>query len=104
MRIFFLIFFSILTSSISANEIDDLTKLADDGDPVAQNNLGHYYLYLSDDKPEDKELLDKAIYYLNAAAEQEQVNAMTTLVGHAGEHGATKDVNKLYIGTKEHLI
>ena len=93
MRIFFLIIFSILTSSISANEIDDLTKLADDGDPIAQNNLGHYYLYLSDDNPEDKELLDKAIYYLNAAAEQEQVNAMTTVgwTYFTGEHRAPKD-------------
>ncbi len=45
-QIIFIIFFSIFSFSISANEIDDLTKLADDGDPIAQNNLGHYYLYL----------------------------------------------------------
>ena len=92
-KILFLIFFSIITSSVGANEIDELTKLADDGDPIAQNNLGHYYLYMSDDNPDDKELLDKAIYYLNAAAEQEQVNAMTTVgwTYFTGEHGAPKD-------------
>ena len=92
-KILFLILFSIFTFSVSANEIDKLTKLADNGDPIAQNNLGHYYLYLSDDNPDDKELLDKAIYYLNAAAEQEQVNAMTTVgwTYFTGEHGAPKD-------------
>ena len=92
-QIIFIIFFSIFSFSASANEIDDLRKLADDGDPVAQNNLGHYYLYLSDNNPDDKELLDKAIYYLNAAAEQEQVNAMTTVgwTYFTGEHGAPKD-------------
>ena len=43
---------------------------------IAQNNLGHYYLYRSDDNSEN---LDQAIYYLNAAAAQGQVNAMTTV-------------------------
>ena len=38
-QLIFLIFFSIFTFSVGANEIDDLTKLADDGDPIAQNNL-----------------------------------------------------------------
>ena len=57
-QIIFVIFFSIFTFSVGANEIDDLTKLADDGDPIAQNNLGHYYLYLSEDNPDDKELLE----------------------------------------------
>ena len=92
-KLILIIFFSIFSFSVGANEIDNLTKLADDGDPVAQNNLGHYYLYLSDDNPDDKELLNKAIYYLNAAAEQEQVNAMTTVgwTYFTGEHGAPKD-------------
>ena len=73
-----------------ADDISDLTKLADSGDPVAQNNLGHYYLYRSDDNPEN---LEKAIHYLNAAAAQEQVNAMTTVgwTYFTGEHGAPKN-------------
>ena len=75
---------------VKADDISDLTKLADSGDPVAQNNLGHYYLYRSDG---NSEYLDKAIHYLNEAAAQEQVNAMTTVgwTYFTGEHGAPKN-------------
>ena len=92
-QLIIIIFFSIFSFLASANEIDDLKKLADAGDPVAQNNLGHYYLYLSEEKPSNKEYLDKAIYYLSAAAEQEQVNAMTTVgwTYFTGDHGAPQD-------------
>ena len=94
-KIQYLIFFLILTFSVAANEIDDLTKLADEGDAIAQNNLGYSYLYGLNGVKD----LDKAIYYLNAAASQGQVNAMTT-VGwfyFTGEFGAPKDnVQALY--------
>ena len=43
-QILFIIYFSIFSFSVVGDEIDDLTKLANDGDPIAQNNLGHYYL------------------------------------------------------------
>ena len=61
-----------------ADELDDLKTLADSGDAVAQNDLGHLYLF------GNRELgvsidLDKGIEYLNKAAEQNQVNAMTTI-------------------------
>ena len=61
-----------------ADELDDLKTLADSGDAVSQNDLGHLYLY------GNKELgvsidLDRGIEYINKAAEQDQVNAMTTI-------------------------
>jgi len=78
MRVFITVLVLIfsLQSWSNADYLSDLTKLADSGDPTAQNNLGHYYLYRSDDNPEN---LEKAIHYLNEAAAQEQVNAMTTV-------------------------
>ena len=83
----FLLFFINISKS---DDHSDLIELADNGDPIAQNNLGHYYLYRSDNNPE---YLDKAIQYLNAAAEQGQVNAMTTVgwTYFTGDHGAPKD-------------
>ena len=56
----------------------DLKKRADAGDAVAQNNLGHIYLYGNEELNVSVDL-DKAIEYLNKAAEQDQVNAMTTI-------------------------
>ena len=92
MRIFIAVLVLILSfqSWSNADYLSDLTKLADSGDPIAQNNLGHYYLYRSDDNPEN---LEKAIHYLNTAAAQEQVNAMTTVgwTYFTGEHGAPKN-------------
>ena len=75
-----------------ADELDDLKTLADSGDAVAQNDLGHLYLF------GNRELgvsidLDKGIEYLNKAAEQNQVNAMTT-IGWSyflGENGAEQN-------------
>ena len=92
MRVFLAVLVLVFSFQLPSNAdyLSDLTKLADSGDPVAQNNLGHYYLYRSDDNPEN---LEKAIHYLNAAAAQEQVNAMTTVgwTYFTGEHGAPKD-------------
>ena len=75
-----------------ADELDDLKTSADSGDAVAQNDLGHLYLF------GNRELgvsidLDKGIEYLNKAAEQNQVNAMTT-IGWSyflGENGAEQN-------------
>ena len=61
-----------------ADELDDLKTLADSGDAVAQNDLGHTYLYGNEELNVSIDL-DKGIEYLNMAAEQDQVNAMTTI-------------------------
>ena len=84
------IFFIFFNNTLKADNISDLTSLADEGDAIAQNNLGHYYLYRSEGSAEN---LDKAIYYLNAAAAQGQVNAMTTVgwTYFTGDHGAPQD-------------
>jgi len=84
------IFFLFFNNTLKADNISDLTVLADEGDAIAQNNLGHYYLYRSEGNEEN---LDKAIYYLNAAAAQGQVNAMTTVgwTYFTGDHGAPQD-------------
>ena len=48
--IYIIFIFFIFSNNISkADEISDLTELADEGNAIAQNNLGHYYLYRSDD-------------------------------------------------------
>ena len=88
--IFILILIFSLQSWTKADDISDLTKLADSGNAVAQNSLGHYYLYRSDG---NSEYLDKAIHYLNEAAAQEQVNAMTTVgwTYFTGEYDAPKN-------------
>ena len=74
----------------SAEEKNNLIERADNGDAIAQNNLGYNYLYGLSGFKED---IEKAIKYLNLAAEQEQVNAMTTVgwIYFTGEHGAEKD-------------
>jgi TPR repeat protein len=64
--------------SFASSYLTDLKKKADAGDAIAQNELGYLYLY------GNKELgvsidLDTGIDYLNKAAEQDQVNAMTTI-------------------------
>ena len=88
---FFLITF-ILTNPVFSDELSELIDAANREDPVAQNNLGHSYLYgnvrlgISVD-------VDKGIDYLNKAAEQDQVNAMTT-IGWSyflGDHGAEQN-------------
>tara|TARA_B100001079_G_scaffold139298_1_gene119382 strand:+ start:129 stop:707 length:579 start_codon:yes stop_codon:yes gene_type:complete len=58
--------------------LSDLKRRADAGDAVAQNNLGHLYLYGNQEYNVSVDL-DKGIEYLNMAAEQDQVNAMTTI-------------------------
>ena len=84
--VIFLFFFN---NIVKADRLSDLTKLADKGDPIAQNNLGYSYLYGIDGKKD----IDKAIYYLNLAASQGQVNAMTTVgwTYFTGEFGAPKN-------------
>ena len=62
--------------SFANSYLTDLKKRADAGDAIAQNDLGHLYLY------GNKELgvsidLDRGIEYINKAAEQDQI-----LVGH----------------------
>ena len=79
--------FQTLTTAVQA---DDLVKNANNGDAISQNNLGFNYLYGINGFTKD---IDKAIKYLNLAAEQEQVNAMTTVgwTYFTGEYGAPKD-------------
>lgn len=64
--------------SLANSTLLDLKRRADAGDAVAQNNLGHIYLY-GNEKLNVSIDLDKGIEYLNMAAEQDQVNAMTTI-------------------------
>lgn len=90
-KIIFIIFIVLSFQSVSmTDEKNWLIEKADEGDPIAQNNLGYNYLYGLNSFSED---LDKAIKYLNLAAEQEQVNAMTTIgwIYFTGEFGAPKD-------------
>ena len=89
----FLILFAINTSSVYSEDYHSyIKKKADQGDAISQNDLGHMYLdgYPDYNIPKDN---DKAIYYLNKAAEQNQVNAMTTVgwVYFTGEYGAPID-------------
>ena len=73
-----------------ADQKNDLIKDANEGNAIAQNNLGFNYLYGQNGFDQDT---SKAIKYLNLAAEQEQVNAMTT-VGwfyFTGDFGAPKN-------------
>ena len=86
--IFLIILF--LNLSALADDKDWLIEKANEGDPIAQNNVGYNYLYGLNSFPED---LENAIKYLNLAAEQEQVNAMTTIgwIYFTGEFGAPKD-------------
>ena len=80
---------SLQTFSFSV-QADDLVKDANNGDAVSQNNLGFNYLYGINGYSKD---IEKAIKYLNLAAAQEQVNAMTTVgwTYFTGEYGAPKD-------------
>ena len=64
--------------SLASSTLLDLKSRADAGDAVAQNNLGHIYLYGNEELNVSVDL-DKGIEYLNMAAEQDQVNAMTTI-------------------------
>ena len=64
--------------SLANSTLIDLKRKADAGDAVAQNNLGHIYLYGNQELNVSADL-DKGIEYLNKAAEQDQVNAMTTI-------------------------
>jgi hypothetical protein len=87
--VIFLFFFNTIAKS---DYLSSLTEEADNGDIISQNNLGHLYLYGSNEY-EIKKDIDKAIYYLSKAASQGQVNAMTTVgwTYFTGNHGATKN-------------
>ena len=92
MRVFIVVLVLIfsLQSLTKADQLNDLIEDADNGNAIAQNNLGFNYLYGLNGFTKDT---DKAIKYLNLAAEQEQVNAMTTVgwTYFTGEFGAPKD-------------
>ena len=92
MRVFIaaLVLIFSLQSWTQADQKNDLIKDANEGNAIAQNNLGFNYLLGLDGFAQDT---DKAIKYLNLAAEQEQVNAMTTVgwTYFTGEFGAPKD-------------
>ena len=87
--VIFLFFFNTIAKS---DYLSSLTEEADNGDIISQNNLGHLYLYGSNEY-EIKKDIDKAIYYLSKAASQGQVNAMTTVgwTYFTGNHGATQN-------------
>ena len=89
-KIYILITLILINFSVLANDTDWLIEKANEGDPVAQNNLGYNYLYGLNGFSKD---LDNAIKYLNLAAKQEQVNAMTSIgwFYFTGEFGAPKD-------------
>ena len=78
--------------SLANSTLLDLKKRADTGDAIAQNNLGHTYLYGNEELNVSIDL-DKGIEYLNMAAEQDQVNAMTTIGWNyfLGDKGAEQD-------------
>ena len=89
----FLVFLTVNISSVYAGDYHStLKQKADAGDAISQNDLGHLYLNGFPDYsiPQD---IEKAIHYLNEAAAQNQVNAMTTVgwVHFSGEYGAIKD-------------
>lgn len=88
-----LVFYIFNFSSLYSDDFHtNLKKKADRGDAQSQNDLGHMYLYgFSDYNIEQND--SKAIYYLNKAAAQNQVNAMTTVgwVYFEGTHGAPVD-------------
>ena len=88
-----LVFYIFNFSSLYSDDFHtNLKKKADRGDAQSQNDLGHMYLYgFSDYNIEQND--SKAIYYLNKAAAQNQVNAMTTVgwVYFEGSHGAPVD-------------
>ena len=64
--------------SLANSTLLELKRRADAGDAFAQNDLGHLYLYGNEEYNVSVNL-DKGIEYLNMAAEQDQVNAMTTI-------------------------
>ena len=99
--IFFLIFFG-LSNLYSDDYHTFLKNKADQGDAISQNDLGHMYLdgFPDYNIPQDN---DKAILYLNKAAAQNQVNAMTT-VGWAyftGKYGAPQNFDEALGWTKK---
>ena len=78
--------------SLANSTLLELKRRADGGNAVAQNSLGHIYLY-GDEELNVSIDLDKGIEYLNMAAEQDQVNAMTTIGWNyfLGNKGAEQD-------------
>ena len=71
---------------------------ADNGDPIAQNNLGWTYLYEYNEYNIEKNT-EKGSFYIRRAAEQNQVNAMATLGWNSftGEQGFIQnDLEAIY--------
>ena len=88
-KILIIIILSLQTLTVNVHS-DDLVNDANNGDAISQNNLGFNYLYGINGFDKD---IEKATKYLNLAAEQEQVNAMTTVgwTYFTGEYGAPKN-------------
>ena len=99
----FLILFAINTSNVYSEDYHSyLKKKADQGDARSQNDLGHMYLdgFPDYNIPKDHK---KAIEYIIKAAEQNQVNAMTS-VGwflFTGEYGAPKNYEQAIAWNKK---
>jgi len=81
-----------------ADDLISLQKKADNGDPIAQNNLGWVYLYKYNEHNIEKNT-EKGSFYIRRAAEQNQVNAMATVGWNSftGEDGFIKnDLEAIY--------
>ena len=57
---FTVIFILLFNNTVIADRLINLKILTDEGDPIAQNNLGYSYLYGIDGEKD----IDKAIYLL----------------------------------------
>ena len=58
------IFLLFINTIVKADYLSSLREEADKGDIISQNNLGHLYLYGSNEYDISKDI-DKAIYYLS---------------------------------------
>jgi hypothetical protein len=76
--IYTFLFLLFCSNAFADSYLLELKRQADAGDAIAQNNIGHLYLYGNEEHNVSVDL-DKGIEYLNMAAEQDQVNAMTTI-------------------------
>ena len=100
MKIFSIIFIVLFFNNVCYSDyIQDLKRDADSGDAIAQNNYG-YALITGDGVQENDDL---GIEYIRKAANQGQVNAMTTLGWNyfSGEDGVKKDFDKAIYWTKK---
>jgi len=93
-----IIFIFFLSRTLFAGDLIVLQMQADNGDPIAQNNLGWTYLYEYNEYNIEKNT-EKGSFYIRRAAEQNQVNAMATLGWNSftGEQGFIQnDLEAIY--------